>query len=400
MTKRWGSPDDVRTAVRKRWNDGTILREQAQPGSTNRFPLRVPLGRPTRDEIVNDFAGVTAWARDLIERSQSAAWTIETRRVSAGKTLGSQAIPWFAHVDTVADALTILGPDARRQASDFARAWQQAEHSGPWAAEVAAARPLDVIEAGDQWPMLLAITAWLIDNPRPGIEPRLLPVPGAHTKVIERNRALARRLFDAALPADTIDDAGDTFDQRYGFTPRSPDVTLRGHGHVLGLAHLEQATVTWPLDGLAGLDPRERCITQVVIVENLACLALVPSCDCRLAVWGKGKSAAAIAAAVPWLPAVDVAYWGDLDTWGYSILDDVRAVLPLVRSVLMDEATAASHMSLATAEPVPFDGVIERLTSTEAQGLALIREGQRRIEQEHLEPELIAAAFAPESQTP
>lgn len=393
MTGRWGSVDDIRSGVRKRWDDGTVLRELVSPGTTGRFPMRIALRRPGRDEIANEFAEVAQWTRDLVARSQGAPWTLETRRVSVGKTLGSQSIPWFAHVDTVADALSILGPDAKRQATGFTAAWERAAQAGSWAQDVALSRPLDVLAAGEQWSMLLAITAWLVDNPRPGIEPRLLPVVGAHTKVIEQNRALARRLFDAALPPEAIDDSADTFDERYGFTPRSLGVTVRGPGRIVGLPHLEQATVTWPLEGLAGIDPALHRVDQVVIVENLKCLALVPPAEGRMAVWGMGKSASAIVAAVPWLPSLDVVYWGDLDTWGYSILADVRAVLPGLRSVLMDASTVSAHASRATIEPVPYDETVDHLTPDEAAGLELVRAGQLRIEQEHLGQEPIAAAF-------
>src|SRR5690606_29033953 len=46
---------------------------------------------------------------------------------------------------------------------------------------------------------------------------------------------------------------------------------------------------------------------------------------------------------IPWLKGAECVYWGDIDTHGFAILSRVRARLPDVRSMLMDEDTLLHH---------------------------------------------------------
>ncbi|RAX44306.1 hypothetical protein DQ354_15940 [Arthrobacter sp. AQ5-06] len=46
-----------------------------------------------------------------------------------------------------------------------------------------------------------------------------------------------------------------------------------------------------------------------------------------------------------WLRDCEVLYWGDLDTHGFRILDQLRAVHPHVVSVLMDESALYEGLS-------------------------------------------------------
>ncbi|MBP8921814.1 MAG: hypothetical protein KBG85_19125, partial [Micropruina sp.] len=56
--------------------------------------------------------------------------------------------------------------------------------------------------------------------------------------------------------------------------------------------------------------------------------------------WTHGNGLAAPALAqVPWVRAARLLYWGDLDTYGLSILSMVRQALPQAESLLMDTAT-------------------------------------------------------------
>jgi hypothetical protein len=59
------------------------------------------------------------------------------------------------------------------------------------------------------------------------------------------------------------------------------------------------------------------------------------------AVWGRLRLFILRDAA--WLRECEVLYWGDIDTHGFRILDQLRAVHPHVESVLMDEETLLAH---------------------------------------------------------
>jgi len=57
---------------------------------------------------------------------------------------------------------------------------------------------------------------------------------------------------------------------------------------------------------------------------------------------------------------------GDIDTHGFRILDQLRAVHPHVASVLMDEATLLAHRDAWGREPSPSRAALTRLAADEA----------------------------------
>jgi hypothetical protein len=66
-----------------------------------------------------------------------------------------------------------------------------------------------------------------------------------------------------------------------------------------------------------------------------------------------------------WLVTLDLAYWGDLDTHGFAILNRLRRRFPRVRSVLMDRETLLAHQSQWVPEPTPTRAALDLLTPAE-----------------------------------
>lgn len=69
--------------------------------------------------------------------------------------------------------------------------------------------------------------------------------------------------------------------------------------------------------------------------------------------------------AVTWLREKEIYYWGDLDTHGFAMLDQVRSFLPQTYSMLMEESTLLKHRDLWSVEDKPFLGQLTRLTPDE-----------------------------------
>jgi hypothetical protein len=70
--------------------------------------------------------------------------------------------------------------------------------------------------------------------------------------------------------------------------------------------------------------------------------------------------------AVQWLREKKVVYWGDIDTHGYAMLNEVRSFLPQTRSMVMDEGTLLANRPLWSREKKPFTGSLQSLTEKEA----------------------------------
>lgn len=89
---------------------------------------------------------------------------------------------------------------------------------------------------------------------------------------------------------------------------------------------------------------------HILLVENERCLHQLPHpVPDTIAILGAGLNLGWLAA--PWLQARNVAYWGDLDTWGLHMLATARSHRPQLRALLMDRTTFDAHQDRAVLEP-------------------------------------------------
>jgi hypothetical protein len=149
---------------------------------------------------------------------------------------------------------------------------------------------------------------------------------------------------------------------------------------VAGLGDIEA-----PVDQLTCLPIRPE---SAIVVENLETGLALPDLEGTVGIMGLGNAVSALGR-LPWMTDVGAVYWGDIDTHGFAILARARAVLPQIRSVLMDEATLLAHRPLWGQEPAQCANVpMEMLTDSEravCNGLRVHTWGQRiRLEQERL----------------
>lgn len=390
----WSSPAAVTVAARKAWTAGDVLRATAGVGGL--LPLRVRLSGPTRDDLADHWAEVREWAQTLRSDAVERGWRLEERRVTS-RLLGPQELPYAGWLDGLDVVLKLLGPDEQDGALRFTHLLHATKQldvtEDVWQAgrAVALAQPLDILAAGRDWPPLVSAADWLVRHPRPGIGLRELPVAGAHTKLLEQNRALARALFDAALPAEAIDTTASDLPGRYGFKDGPQEVLLRGAGPLLGVPWLAEVMVRWPLEALAGLDPQATGLEQVWVVENKTPLRRMPLAPGSLLIWGAGYAAEATAQACPWWDQVPVFYWGDVDTHGLVCLARVLRHRSQIRPVLMDETTLLAHRQWwgLEDEQAGAEACEELLAPEQARLLAGLRDGtwgnRLRLEQEHLD---------------
>ena len=90
--------------------------------------------------------------------------------------------------------------------------------------------------------------------------------------------------------------------------------------------------VTLDAESFADLDIPVR---RVFITENETnFLAFPPACE-AIVIFGAGYGWDALATA-HWLARCGIHYWGDIDTHGFAILDQLRARFEHVESFLMD----------------------------------------------------------------
>ena len=130
---------------------------------------------------------------------------------------------------------------------------------------------------------------------------------------------------------------------------------------------------------------------NVVVVENEVPFLSLPTIPRTVAVLGNGNAAPALVRAMPWAGAGQLTYWGDIDTWGFVILDRLRAALGdqvKVRSVLMDRTTLLTYRDAWVVEETQSVVEVPWLTSDERllyDELVANHHGQQvRLEQERI----------------
>jgi hypothetical protein len=355
----WTTPADLRTQVQRLWDRGELL--QSSVSETIEWPLRLTLKAPAASDLSDRFEAVRDWVRAVAGTPHVRIdWRDWTHRVQ-----GKQRLPGAVWVDSLQDALAIIGQ--ARSAQRYRALWQQTAAEQPALLAWLTRRPLQALELTDRWERLLTVVAWLQAHPRPGVYLRQVDAPGVDSKFIEAHRGVLAEWLDLALPPEAVDAAATgvaQFTRRYGFLDKPARIRFRV---------LDPALPSLPgCQGLpdAALDAASFAalllpVTRVFITENETNFLAFPPAAKAIVIFGSGYGWESLARAA-WLHGTDLCYWGDIDTHGFAILDQLRSHFPHVASFLMDRETLLAHRAQWGEEPEPARHDLVRLTSEEA----------------------------------
>jgi hypothetical protein len=373
----WTTPDDLRRQVQRQWDNGRLLSAGIKGESL--FPLELRLRGPDTRALSERFEEVRRWIRGLESESR---YSIEWREVNH-RLLGRNRVPAGIVLPGEREALELIGKvdDAARFRRLAAITLEQLPELSAWLGR----KPLTALEHAADWERILAVLLWFRAHPRCGLYLRQVDVAGVDTKFIEGRKPLLAELLDLVLPPEALDAAAAgqrNFEQRYGLVSKPLQVRFRILDPRLSIQGLTDLAV--PAREFASLDwPVER----VFITENEINGLAFPAVPGSLVIFGLGYGLDRLSEA-GWLHRSEVYYWGDIDTYGFHILDRLRVLLPEARSLLMNRETLLAHVSLWVQESTPYDGELPRLTTAEGtlyDDLRWNRLGERvRLEQERI----------------
>lgn len=354
---RWTRPADLRAQLQRLWDRGELLAGLVTGVSL--FPKRLVLKGPPSAEMAERFEDVRAWIGALRAMPHC---RVEMRALRH-RVLGTNTIPAEAWIDTLDDALALIGK--QRETARFATLLNVTHKRQPRLLDWLAKRPLRALELSDEWSRLLEIVAWLQVHPRPGLYLRQVDIPGVHSKFIEAHRGVLLELLDLALPHEAIDSSASgvsQFAKRYGFRNKPLRIRFRvlDPEHAL-LPHVREQDITLDAESFARLDPKISC---VFITENEINFLAFPNVPDSLVIFGAGYSFEVLAQAA-WLARRRVYYWGDIDTHGFAILDQLRAHFDHVESFLMDRLTLLAFETQWGEEEKPTLRDLPRLNQEE-----------------------------------
>ncbi len=327
----WTRPVDLRVQVQKLWDRGELLASLVTGESL--FPKRLVLKGPTSAEMADRFEEARNWISELRLMPHC---RVEMREFKH-RVFGANAVPNEIWIDTVEDALAFI--DKQRDVARFAALTDVTRKRQPKLLGWLAKRPIRALELSNEWSLLLEIVAWLQAHSRPGVYLRQVDIPRVHSKFIEAHRAVLVELLDIVLPPAVIDPTASgtsQFAKRYGFCDKPVRIRFRvlDPEHALMPGALVQ-DITLDAESFARLDPN---VARVFITENEINFLAFPQVKDSLVIFGAGYGFEMLSKA-EWLSRCRIYYWGDIDTHGFAILDQLRSQFDHVESFLMDRNT-------------------------------------------------------------
>ncbi|WP_102141916.1 Wadjet anti-phage system protein JetD domain-containing protein [Mycobacterium hubeiense] len=371
MSAGWTTPDDIAAKVRRRWNDGSLLRAYANGEPFD--PIEVALRGPRPAQIGDDLAAARDWVAALdAGRRDDTRYALEWKSVG-GRQIGHNRLPVRAVVTSHEQAWALLGVTAMvRRFNELLAAAQRHPRIREWVI----ANPHRALALAPEMPRLIAAYEWLDGHRHSQRYLREISAPGVDTKFAERYRSDLAGMLG-------VSSTSSGFLAELGLRTKPALVRLRAASS-LGLP-TPLTELAARSDELAQLDLAPRV---AVIIENEISYLSAEVPEHGVVIWGKGFEVDSVGR-LPWLAGADVVYWGDIDTHGFAILDRLRAWLPGARSVLMDRETLMVHRDRWVTENRSATSVLTRLTSDEQ---SLYRElveaalGDRvRLEQERID---------------
>lgn len=372
MPRNLKRPGDVVAAIERRF--GSQHRQWL--AGRDRWPLTIGLGAPGASEHP---AEVRQWVEAWSNWRGPGAVAWRTRRWA---NMGEQRFPESFNLIGAAQAAAVVGQSERWQRAagrygELVQQWPQFSENAVLAGryDVLADYPKSEFER------LFELLRWLEANPHGGVFLRQLPVAGLDTKWIGERKGLVLALLRVIRRAPDADELY----ALCGLRRPPARVRLRILCPALRVSAGGLCDVEAPVEELATLRLRpDSCL----IVENLENGLALPEARGVVAIMKLGN-AVSLLGEVPWLAGAQAVYWGDIDTHGYAILDRARAVLPHLKSVLMDELTLREYLALAVREPqVAPETALPNLTESERRVLDGLRNDswgkQLRLEQERI----------------
>lgn len=238
------------------------------------------------------------------------------------------------------------------------------------------------------WKDLLAVCCYFKNNPRPGCYVRELPVP-VHTKFIEENQGVLRKLLDYLLPEESVNKNEPDFILRFYLKKPEPMIRFRFLDNKVTVSGLKDMAVLRSDFDMLSLHAK-----RVVIMENLITYLTFPAYKNTIAMVGLGFGVSGWKD-VRWLCNKDIFYWGDIDPPGFEILSALRSGFPQTRSVMMDRKTYNTFRHFSTRSSGMRKCVSLHLTPGEYEMYEYLFDNpeQSRLEQERISPAYCKETF-------
>ncbi len=385
MSQNWGMlPEDVHQLVLKReWT--SLANLKARLSGQKPFPIRIGLKPPTGKSAITDMRHFQKYVQQWRSYSQQKFVQWEKRNY---RILSEQQVPKFFVLENMEELIECVGEKARQR-------------SKVWQTNMAPLLELNdtcysaLIKHLDSFEQMSAVDGQLLAELIPqlsqgmglGLYLRALPFVGVDTKFLETHQALLADVLDAINDSVVSTNGGllkwlGCIENPRGWLTIRP-LCEKVKSKIGGFPVLQLSSDV--------LRSQEIPAANILVVENMQSGLALPCLEDTVAIFGGGKNISWMDAL--WLKDKRVAYWGDLDTWGLSILSEVRSMLTTIMPLMMDMETLGLHEDRMVVEPIPCEICPASLTGKEEEIFTGLQSGaykNSRLEQERLSADYIA----------
>jgi hypothetical protein len=315
------SPSELAYRLARQW-ENSDLREARLIGDAD-WPVSMPIGRPTAQTVADDWQMVSQHIKDWrTVRSGQVVWESVTFRA----TRDPISIPTFWEISSASEWVDAAAD--RTVTDEYSSLSRILASSDPLfhplfvrQRSLWSDKPLSEIFKATE------LTSILEPACAHGAPLRALSLAGIDSKFFERHRGLILRLLDLRFDGEASRQGLETFLDAW-----------QELDHWLLVADLDGGLLPFSEQRVRSSEllKVDLAVCHLLIVENERCLHLLPRAQPgTIVVLGAGNNLRWLDA--PWVQRAEVAYWGDIDTWGLTLLASARSMVPGLTALLMSQ---------------------------------------------------------------
>ncbi len=341
------------------------------------LPLEIPFRKvKPSDDYLAVRAGVQALSGNT-KAVRGYGYSLELQTQNT-RRYGTQSLPSRIYFESESDFLKSIGKES--EFTDFKQTVEHIRTTLPQLSNWVRGHPKAVLEHLSKWSDLLKVCCYFLERPKPQLYIRELPI-AVHSKFVEENKGILRRLLDVLLPSLHIDEAETDFERRFFLKCKEALIRFR----VLDKRLLEHYSL--PVSDLSvpvsQFDALQLTGRRFIITENEMTFLTLPELANSIGLFGAGFRIETLKA-ISWLASCPILYWGDLDVQGFQILSQLRGYFPDVVSVMMDLKTLAKFRDFVVPGTPSGITTLPNLSLEEVQVFASLAEHGLRFEQERI----------------
>lgn len=344
------------------------------------FPLELRFSKPQRtddrslikekiDYLEKNSKNIIGWGYDIEwEPKGSRAWN-------------ELNIPTKVYFSDELNFLKFIGKD--NEYNEFKESLTLINSQIPELNEWIKDHPMEVVKNNAKWLELLKVCSYFISEHLPDkYFIRELPILGIHTKFIEDNEGIVRKLLDFLIPNKINNDKN--FQLRYSLKSKERLVRIR----LLCPDRIRNGTYSDFSIRFSDFIKTEIQCDSIIIAENELNFLTFPPKRGFIALWNGGGHNIHDLPRVDWLKDKKTYYFGDLDVAGLDILSKFRKYYPSVQSIMMNKSTFNLFYDGGISNKI-IKGSIDNLNGEERELLEIVRPKNLRLEQERISQDYI-----------